>query len=170
MSPSTRIDDIPSQCMKFLTVAFFLVITAACGGTSEVSTSPSCAALESVSDRTGLISRNEAEELAVERLSTSAPEVTGAEVEKVWASCLTTLRSYERDLLAGNSWTNPKVLSRDTPVWIIEVKGISRPAGISAANANRPYRYGVEIMSARDGETVGGSRRRESLLEPAQGE
>ena len=170
MCPSIYIDNIPSQRMAFLLVAFFLAIAAACGGASEGSVSTSCAILVSVSDPTGLISRNEAEELAVERLSMSAPEVTGMEVERVWASCLTTLRSYERDLLAGKSWTNPDVLSPDMPIWIIEVEGISRPAGISAANANHPYRYAVEIMSARNGETVGGSRRYEPLLEPMREE
>lgn len=170
MFPLTRIDNIPSPRMPFLAFAFFLAITAACGGALEISVSPSCAALETVSDRTGLISRSEAEELAVERLNMSAPEVTGTEVERVWASCLTTFRAYERDLLAGNSWTNPDVLSPDTTVWIIEVKGISRPAGISAANTNHPYRYAVEIMSARNGETVGGSRRYEPLLAPLREE
>ena len=170
MFPSTCVDNIPSQRTAFLLVAFFLAITTACGGASEVSVGPSCATLESVSDRTGLISRNEAEELAVERLGMSAPEVTGTEVERVWASCLTTLRSYQQDLLEGKSSTNPDVRSPDTLIWIIEVKGISQPAGISAANANHPYRYAVEIMSARNGETVGGSRRYEPLLEPMQEE
>ena len=147
-----------------------LATLVACGGASEVSVRPSCATLESVSNRTGLIGRNEAEELAVKRLGMSAPEVTGTEVERVWASCLTTLRSYERDLLAGKSWIDPDVLSLDMPIWIIEVEGISRPAGISAANANHPYRYAVEIKSARNGETVGGFRRYEPLLEPMQEE
>ena len=100
----------------------------------------------------------------------SAPEVTGTEVERVWASCLTTFRSYERDLLAGESWTNPDVRSPDMPIWIVEVKGISRPAGIPAANASHPFRYALATMSARDGETLGGSRGREPLLEPTQGE
>ena len=98
----------------------------------------------------------------------SAPEVTGTDVERIWASCLTTLRSYEQDLLEGKSWTNPDVRSPDTLVWIVEVKGISRPAGISAANANNPYRYAAQIMYARNGETIGGSRRYEPLLEPVQ--
>ena len=166
MFPPTCIGNTPSSRMVFLAVAFLLAIAAACGGTSEVSVSPSCPALESVRDRAGLISRSEAEELGIERLSMSAPEVTGTEVERVWASCLTTLRSYKRDLLLGQSMSNPEVLSPDMPIWIVEVKGISRPAGISDANANRPYRYAVEVMSARDGETLGGSRRREPLLEP----
>ena len=154
--------------IAFLLVVFVLVITAACEGASEYAVSPSCASLESVSDRTGLISRSEAEELAVERLAMSAPEVTGTDVEKVWASCLTTLRSYEQDLLEGKSSTNPEVRAPDTLTWIIEVKGISRPAGISAANANNPYRYAAAIINARNGQTIGGSRRYEPLLEPAE--
>ena len=164
----TYIDNLLSQRMAFLLVAFVLAITAACEGAPEDAISPSCTRLESISDRTGLISRSEAEELAVERLSMSAPEVTGTDVERIWASCLTTLRSYEQDLLEGKSWTNPDVRSPDTLIWIVEVKGISRPAGISAANANNPYRYAAQIMYARNGETIGGSRRYEPLLEPVQ--
>ena len=88
----------------------------------------------------------------------------------VWASCLTTLRSYEQGLLGGKVSTSPDVRSPDTLVWIIEVKGISWPAGISAANAKHPFRYAVEVMSARNGETVSGSRRHEPLLEPMREE
>ena len=148
MFPLTCIDEILSQRVAFLLVAFVLATTAACGGASEVGVSPSCERLEAVGDRTGLLSRNAAEELAVERLSMSAPEVTGTVVERVWASCLTTLRSYEYDLLEGRSRTNPDVLSPETLIWIVEVKGISRPAGISAASANNPYRYAAQIMRA----------------------
>ena len=166
----TYIDKILSQRMAFLLIVFVLAVTAACGEASETAVSPSCARLDSVSDPTHLISRNEAEDLAIKRLTMSAPEVTGTEVERVWASCLTTLRSYEQDLLDRNSWANPGVQSPDTLIWIVEVKGISRPAGISAANANNPYRYATEIMSARNGETISGSRRYEPLLEPMQEE
>ena len=166
----THIDRILSQSMALLNIAFVLAIAVACGGESEGPVSPSCARLEFVSDHTGLISRKEAEELAAKRLAISAPEVTGTEVERTSASCLTTLRSYELDLLGGRSWTSPDVRSPETLIWIVEVKGISRPAGISAANASNPYRYAVEILDARHGESIGGSRRYEPLLEPMQEE
>lgn len=123
--------------------------------------------LEAVSDRTGLISRSEAEESATEWVAMSAPEVTGTEVERVWASCLTTLRSYEQDLLRGTASTNPDVRPLDLPIWIVEVKGASRPAGISSANANDPYRYAAQIIDARTGKSIGGYRRYEPLLEPS---
>ena len=165
MGHSSYVGNLLSQSGVLLVAVFVLAITAACGGASEDAVSPSCAKLESVSDRSEIISRSEAEELAVERLSRSAPEVTETEVERVWASCLTTLRSYEQDLLEGKSWTNPDVRSPDTLIWIVEVKGISRPAGISAANADNPYRYAAAIMYARNGEAIGGSRRYEPLLE-----
>lgn len=161
------IGNVPPRCVAFLLAVVAVVVGTACAGGAEDAVSPSCARLESVSDRTGLISRSEAEELAVERLAMSAPEVTGTDVEKVWASCLTTLRSYERDLLEGKSSTNPEVRAPDTLIWIVEVKGISRPAGISAANADNPYRYAAAIMYARNGKTIGGSRRYEPLLQPA---
>ena len=162
----TCIDKVCSQWLAVLPFAFVLAIIVACGGASEGPVSPSCAGLESVSDRTGLISRYDAEELAVERLAMSAPSVTATEVERVWASCLTTLRSYQQDVLEGKSWTDPDVRSPDTLIWIVEVKGVSYPAGISAANEKNPYQYAVEIMYARSGETIGGSRRYEPLLEP----
>ena len=136
------------------------------------STSPSCVELEAVSDRTGLISQSEAEESATEWVAMSAPEVTGTDVERVWASCLTTLRSYEQDLLRGTASTNPDVRPLNLPIWIVEVKGASRPAGISSANANNPYRYAAlsyptQIIDARTGKSIGGYRRYEPLLEPS---
>ena len=151
-----------------LAVAFALSVAAACGGAVEDAASPSCADFEVVGDRAGLISGNEAEESAVERLSMSAPEVMGTEVERVWASCLTTLRSYEQELLGEGAWTNPDLYPPDTPVWIVEVKGISRPAGISTASADKPYRYAMEIINARTGEVIMGARYQVPKLEPAQ--
>ena len=107
--------------------------------------------------------------MAVERLSMSAPEVSPTEVERVWASCLTTYRSYQERLLPG-AWTDPELRPPDMPVWIVEVKGISRPAGISAANADNPYRYAMDVQDAKTGEFMEGTRRREHRLQPAPGE
>ena len=80
----------------------------------------------------------------------------------MWASCLTTLRSYEKDLLRRNDSTAP-----DTPVWVVEVKGISRPAGISAANAGEPYHYALAVMNAETGDTFAQLRRPEPLMQSA---
>ena len=159
-----------SQRTAFLFVAFVMAITAACGGASGGEVSPSCARLESVSERTGLISRSEAEKLAVERLAMSAPEVTGMEIERVVGSCLTTHGSYQQVLLEGRAWTNPDIRPPDTPVWIVEVKGISRPAGISTAVAHIPYRYAMDVRNARTGEALGSARYQEPMLQPAQEE
>ena len=126
-----------------------------------------CSGLEAVTEHAGLISRSEAEEFAMERLSMSAPEVTGVEIERVWSSCLTTFRSYEQDLLLGQGWSNPELWSPDTPVWVVEVKGISHPAGISASDADNPYRFAMDIMDARFGDFMTGSRYPEPLLAPA---
>ncbi len=154
--------------MALLIVVFALAIAIACGGGSDGGISPSCMRFESVSDSTGLISRTEAEELAVGRLSMSAPEVSGTDVERVWASCLTTLRSYERVLLGEGARSNPDLRPPDTPVWVVEVKGISRPAGISAANADNPYRFAMEVHNAENGEFMKGARYQEPRLLPAQ--
>ena len=89
-------------------------------------------------------------------------------MERLWASCLTTLRSYEQELLGEGAWTNPDLYPPDTPVWIVEVKGISRPAGISTASADKPYRYAMEIINARTGEVIMGARYQVPKLEPAQ--
>ena len=153
-----------------LAVAFALSVAAACGGAVKDAASPSCADFEAVGDRGGLIRGDEAEESAVERLSMSAPEVTGTDVERVWASCLTTLRSYGEELLGEGTRTNPDLYPPDTAIWIVEVKGISRPAGISTASADKPYRYAMHVSNARTGEFLAGSRYREPRFRPAQGE
>ena len=152
----------------FLFVAFALAIAASCGGASEDALHPACAGLETVADRAGLIVRGEAEERATNSLALSAPEVTGVEIERVVGICLTTFRSYEQDLMYGEARSNPDIYPPDAPVWIVEVKGISRPAGISAANADNPYRYAMDVSNARTGDTIAGSRYQEPKLTPAQ--
>ena len=167
LSPLPCIGNILSPRVVFLPVAFVLALAAACGGAPEGAASRSCGQLEDVTDRTGLISRSEAEELATEQLAMSAPEVSETQIEKVWASCLTTLRSYEQDLLGRKSWANPGVQPPDTPVWIVEVKGISRPAGISTATASDHYRYAMAVINARTADPIFGSRRYEPMMEPS---
>ena len=70
-------------------------------------------------------------------------------------------------LAEGQRLATPAFLPLDTPVWIVEVKGISRPAGVSAANAGDPYRYALAVINAETGDSIAGSRRREPLMEPA---
>ena len=164
--PLSYMNSTLSRRMVYLVIALTLSL-AACGGASDDAVSPSCADFEVVGDRTGLISRSEAEQLAVERLSMSAPEVTATKVERIWASCLTTFRSYQERLLGEDAWSNPDLRPPDTPVWIVEVKGISRPAGISAASAHIPYRYAMEVHNARNGEMIEGARYQEPELQPA---
>ena len=165
-----RFFDIRGWRIAWLAVIFALAIAAAFGCSSGDSVGPACHRLEIVADRTGLISQERAEELATRWLASSAPEVTGVEIERVAASCLTTLRSYEQDLRDRSVWTNPDVLRPDMPVWIVEVKGISRPGGIAAANAGNPYRYAMEVINAKNSEAIAGSRYYEPLLESASEE
>ena len=128
----------------------------------RLSTDAGCTGLEVPQDQEGLISRDKAEDMATEFLAMSAPGVSGTEIEKIWASCLTTLKSYEKDLLRRNDSIAP-----DTPVWIVEVEGISRPAGISAANAGKPYHYALAVMNAETGDTIAQSRHPEPLMQSA---
>ena len=143
----SRIYDPRRIALPAVVLAFGLA--AACGGTPGNAVDAGCSGLEVLPDRDGLINRSEAEELATELLAMPTPEVSGTEIERVWASCLTTLRSYGQDLLGRNDSTNPAVQPPDTPVWIVEVKGISRPAGISAANDGDPYRYALVVLQRR---------------------
>ena len=157
-----------SYRLWFPIVILSMALAAACVGGSEETVDRACPGLEAVTEHAGLISRSEAEQFATERLSMSAPEVTGVEIERVWSSCLTTFRSYERDLLSERGWSNPEVWLPDMPVWVVEVKGISRPAGISASNSDNPYSFAMDVMDARSGEFIAGSRHREPLLVPVQ--
>lgn len=159
-----------TQPIARIAVILALAVAVACGDASEGAVSPSCAEFEVVDDRAGLISRTEAEEMAVKRLSMSAPEVSPMEVERVWASCLTTYSSYQERLLGDDVWTNPELNPPDTPVWIVEVKGISRPAGIATASAHVPYHYAMGVRNARTGEMMEGARYQEPMLQPVREE
>ena len=162
--------NLQSRRLALRVVIFAMAITAACGGASEDAVLPACAGLETVANRTGLIGQGEAEELTVNRLKLSAPEVTETKVEGIVASCLTTMRSYEQVLLGKDASTNPDLWPPDMPVWVVEVKGISRPAGISAANADNPYRYVMDVSKAKTGDAIAGSRYQEPKLARDQGE
>lgn len=159
-----------SRRVATLAVVLSLALAAACGNAAGDAISPSCADFDVVEHRAGLISRAEAEDTVIDWLSMSAPEVSPTEVERVWASCLTTYRSYEDQLLGEDAWTNPEIRPPDMPVWIVEVKGISRPAGISAANADNPFRYAMDIINARTGEMLERARYQEPMLQPAKDE
>lgn len=183
------IDNIVSPRTTFPVVVIALALAAACGGGSQDAVDAPragretategigpigrseavgtfCPALETVSDGAGLIGRSEAEELTVDSLGMPFPSVSATEVEGVVASCLTTLRSYEQVLL-GRAGTNAGSLPPDTPVWIVEVKGISRPDGISDASADNPYRYAMHVLNASTGDMIAGSRYWEPKLAQA---
>ena len=149
-----------------ITAIVVLVTAATWGGPSQAGTASACRGLEVIPDRNGLISQSRAEELATEVLGSSAPEVSAVQIESVRASCLTTRRSYQRDLLERNSASNPQVKSLETPIWIVEVEGVSRPEGIS--EGGKPYAFAMVIINAESGEIEGGSRRYAALLERAE--
>ena len=118
-----------------------------------------CSGLETVPDRDGLVSAKEASEIGRRHLALPAPSIAGTEDGRTTGACLTTFRSYERDLLGRSSQANSEAVpAADAPVWLVEVKGNSLPAGISAANADRPYQYGLVVFDARSGDTIGSLR------------
>ena len=165
MSPLTLIEDFR---LRLIVVPAVVLALAACIGTSGDAAHPGCPGLEVPANQDGLISRSEAERLATERLAIPAPSVSGTEIERVWASCLTTLRSYERDLRKYDGWINPEFFRADAPVWIVEVKGISRPAGLSEGKGTEPYTYALVVFYADTGDGIAGARYWEPKLEPAQ--
>ena len=164
----TFIEDFRFRLVVFPAVVLAFTLTVACLGTSGDAADARCSGLEVPPTRDGLISRSEAERLATERLVISAPGVSGTEIERVWASCLTTLRSYQHDLLKNDTWINPAFYRADAPAWIVEVKGISRPDGLSAGKGLEPYRYALVVFYADTGDSIAGRRSWEPLLEPAE--
>ena len=165
MFPLTLIEDFRPRT---IVVAAVVLALAACFGTSGNAAHAGCPELEVPDNRDGLISRSEAERLATERLAIPYPSVSATEIERVWASCLTTLRSYERDLRKYDGWINPEFFRADAPVWIVEVKGITRPAGLSEGKGIGPYTYALVVFYADTGDAIQYSRYCEPLLEPAQ--
>ena len=117
MFPLTFIEEFRFRLVVFPAVVLAFTLTVACFGTSGDAADARCSGLEVPPNRDGLISRSEAERLATERLVISAPGVSGTEIERVWASCLTTLRSYQHDLLQNDTWINPAFFRPSAPVW-----------------------------------------------------
>ena len=152
--------------MKRLLLASLILALGAsgCAGASGNAVDASCSGLEAIPDPDGLITKFEAERIATKLLSSPWPEVSGTEIERVWAICLTTLRSYEQDL---RSQTIPGIQPTDPPVWVVEVKGISRPEGISASNASDPYHFALIVLSAESSGSISGSRHREPVMVPS---
>ena len=159
-----------TRALAFQLLAVALSIVVACGSESGDTADLACTGLETVTERAGLIARSEAEGLATKMLAMSAPEVTGVEIERVWSSCLTTHRSYEQDLLERQVLFNPALRSPDMPVWVVEVKGVSRPAGISAGNSDKTYNFAMVVMDAVSGESIAGARYQMPRMAPSQGE
>ena len=56
------------------------------------------------------------------------------------------------------------------PVWVVEVKGVSRPAGIAAGNSDKTYNYAMVVMDAVSGESIAGARYMMPRMAPSQGE
>ena len=168
MFPLTFNEHFRFRLIVFPAVVLAFTLAGACLGTAGDATNAGCPGLEVPLNRDGLISRIEAERLATERLAISAPGISATEIERVWASCLTTLRSYNQDLLNRDDWINPAFFRPGAPVWIVEVKGISRGAGLSAGKGTEPYRYALVVFYADTGDSIAGSRSWEPVLEPAE--
>ena len=163
--------------LRFCRVAFPAVVLAlslaiACSYVSEEAVNVSCSGLEGLPFRDGLISQSEAEDLAAELLEIPAPEVSGTEIQQMWSSCLTTLRSYERDVLNVYSSASLPVDSPDRigppdmPVWTVQVKGSILWTG-GTHPKRETYGFSLIFLNAETGDSIAGTPRWESLIEPA---
>ena len=100
---------------------------------------PACYDLELPADRTGLVSRDEGE--GSMRWLADGPAPGGAsaavEAEGVTASCLTTFGAYAQQFYRQDNSSN-------TPVWAVEIKGVSRSLG-----GGEPWRYVMSVLHTR---------------------
>ena len=123
-------------------------------------TDPACYDLEPPVDRTGLISRNEAQGSMGWLAGGPAPgRASGVEIAGVTASCLTTFGAYAQRFYRPGDWSNTPP---DTPVWVVEVKGVSQYLG----SDSEPWQYAMNVLHAELGSSMEGARYLEPRLAP----
>ena len=135
----------------------------ACGRDSSKLSESDCEKADPQQTSKGFLARTDAEELAVASLSESSPATSAVDIERIEASCLTTLGWFEQHLLQGISRSNPDLYPPDMPIWVIQVKGMSRSER-SGENFNNSY--AVATVDAISGEVMGQLYRFEPLLTP----
>ena len=112
-------------------------------------TDPACYDLEPPAGTGRLISRDEAEESMEWLPGGPAPgRDSGVEIEGVTASCLTTFGAYAQRFYRPGDWSNTPP---DTPVWVVEIKGVSQYLGsdseTSCTRSRAPPRRGRATSS-----------------------
>ena len=83
----------------------------------------------------------------------------GSRDRGVTASCLTTFGAYARRFYRPGDWSNTPP---DTPVWVVEVKGVSQYLG----SDSEPWQYAMNVLHAELGSSMEGARYLEPRLAP----
>ena len=140
----TRTVPLPATLTLLLTIA---LLVAACGAAAD----PACQGLEALAGRTEFIGQDEAERMARAQLTGGPAPGYVVDIEGVTASCLTTHEAYARLFnRPGDSSSTPP----DTPVWVVEIKGVSRRPG----DDGEPWQYVMNVLHAETGSSMEGAR------------
>ena len=140
----TRTVPLPATLTLLLTIA---LLVAACRGDAD----PACQGLDAPAGRTEFIGQDEAERAARAQLTGGPAPGYVVEIEGATASCLTTHEAYARLFYRpGNSSSTPP----DTPVWVVEIKGISRRPD----DDGEPWQYVMNVLHAETGSSMEGAR------------
>ena len=124
-------------------------------------TDPACYGLDPPAHAGILISRDEAEGSMAWLAGGPAPGGASAvEIEGVTASCLTTYGAYAKRFYQPGDWSSTPP---DTPVWVVEIKGISR----SLRDESEPWQYVMSVIHAESGDSMEGARYFEPRLAAA---
>jgi hypothetical protein len=121
--------------LGILVVAF---VVAACGGGAPTATPDD-----------GLLTREDAIDLAVEKLKRPLPEFTGVENPRNPVAWRMTLGEYGQR--TGSSVSSD---GADTPVWVVQVEGESNSAGTVPPESRTTYRYAAAVLDARTGNLI----------------
>ena len=159
--PALGVWAVPSRIVLCIAIAALLgsMAMACVGGSSQ-----ECEGIDSKESSRELISRAEAEEVAVSSLSGRGSGVSSVEIQRITGSCLTTLGWFEQELLQGVSRSNPDRQPPSMPIWVIQVKGEWRSQGRFGGNFH--YSYAIATVDAISGEIMSQQYRYDSLLAP----
>ena len=162
--PASGVWAVYSRIVLCIAIAALLGgMTMACVGGSSTLSEEECERIDSKQSSRELITRTEAEEVAVSSLSESSPRTSAVAIQRIAVSCLTTLGWFEQELLQGISQSNPDSYPPSMPIWVIQVKGESRSEG---PGDSFHYSYAVATVDATSGEVMAQLYRLEPLSAP----
>ena len=119
------------------------------------------AASSTASTEGTLLSDQDAIDLVINRVRSSEPEVDALEEPRNPTAWRTTWGEYQDREGGGRDYRDGEI-----PVWVVQVEGLWRSAGITPPEARREFRYAVGVVDARDGSIFSGSRSNEPLVWP----